>query len=759
MGSNNWLKIYFNKKLITRETENAKLIDIPGMEHQFWITNKLVKFDRESKEYYILYKADFTINIFNTKKVDDKWNKIDEKTVLLSSLVNSFKSYKEVSTSQSKHLIKYTSKTSYKIGFTDSNFNYISFWVPKSFVKKYDSKISICAPIDYKINISIQADEEKNIDYTGQELISYIRNEIDNLHIDKTKTPTLLETNKNISIASELKDSENSYSETSMLRTTTSLYAHQVKAVAKLLPSRYGALFMDMGTGKTRTAIELIKIRQNKISKFIWVTPVSLKHNVSIEIQKHTNLQSNDIYMFDSKTNDKNIPAKLAYIVGIESIGMSDRVFLALDSLIDDDSFIIVDESSFIKGNSKQSKRIIKSTQNTRYRLILTGTPISQGIIDLYNQIRFLSPKIFGYKSFYAFAHYHIRYSSRYENQILSYHNETYLAEMMKPYVYQVAKEECLTLPKKNYINKYFNMSTKQRTYYEEAKEELLFQVDISDFNATNIFRLFTRLQQIISGFFKDDNGEISQISNDRLDFLKDIIEEIDKDEKIIIWSKFIYDVKMISSLIQTLYGDESFVIYTGQQSEHEKSEAYNKFKNNIGTRFFIATQSSGAYGLTLTESSHVIFYNNTFKYSQRIQAEDRIHRIGQTRISNYINISCSNSIDIKIDNSIFEKANIVSDFKQEMEMIKDKKLKKALLSAIMDGNLELAEKIKLEDKKKNNTAAKRMEKMRRKRGVQKREEYLSNSLSQKRPWEDQGISRATWYRREQKERALKAIF
>lgn len=743
-----WFKLYINKKLITRETEKAKLIDIPGMEHQFWITNKLIKFSEGYSEYYILYKKDFTTNIFITKEVDGKWNRVDEKKVLLSSLADSFKSYEEISTMQSKHLIKCTSNTSYKIGFTDSSFNYISFWIPKSYIQKYSSYISISAPIDCKVKMSILNDNiEKSIEYSGKELISYIINELCKLSYSKTKAPKNLKPDKDISIAPELQDDKNSYSETSVLQTSTSLYEHQAKAVAKQLQTRYGALFMDMGTGKTRTAIELVKIRQNKITKFIWITPVSLKHNVSQEIQKHTNLKADDIYMFDDITDDRNVPKKLAYIVGIESISMSDRVYLALNALIDNDSFIIVDESSFIKGNSKQSKRIIKITQDTRYRLILTGTPISQGIIDLYNQIRFLSPKIFGYKSFYAFAHYHIKYSPRYENQILGYYNETYLAEKMKPYVYQVTKEECLTLPEKNYIDKYFYMSVEQRSYYEEAKEELLFQVDISDIDGTNILRLFTRLQQIVSGFYKHDDGEITKISSNRLDFLADIINEIDKDEKIIIWSKFILDVEMITQLLDVQYGEESFVAYTGQQTEYEKNEALHKFKDNNETRFFVATQSSGAYGLTLIQSSHAIFYNNTFKYSQRIQAEDRIHRIGQTKISNYINISCLNSIDIKIDNSIFKKANIVSDFKHEMEMIKDKKLKKALLNAIIDGNLELAEKIKFEDQKKSTTAAKRMEKMRRKRGVIKREEYLSNSLSSKEPWKIQGISRATWYR------------
>jgi len=83
--------------------------------------------------------------------------------------------------------------------------------------------------------------------------------------------------------------------------TTTSLLPHQVAAVDKIRPTRVGGLFMDMGTGKSRTAIELAKIRARKIDKVIWFCPVSLKDTVKHEIVKHTNCR--DIYVFDDKTN------------------------------------------------------------------------------------------------------------------------------------------------------------------------------------------------------------------------------------------------------------------------------------------------------------------------------------------------------------------------------------------------------------------------------------------------------------------------
>src|SRR5690606_2158590 len=89
---------------------------------------------------------------------------------------------------------------------------------------------------------------------------------------------------------------------------TTELHPYQQEAVAKLLPSRVGALFMDMGTGKTRTAIEFVRIRQNKIDRVVWFCPVSLKETIRAEIIKHTTCPVNAVYVFDDRTNERTVP-------------------------------------------------------------------------------------------------------------------------------------------------------------------------------------------------------------------------------------------------------------------------------------------------------------------------------------------------------------------------------------------------------------------------------------------------------------------
>lgn len=467
----------------------------------------------------------------------------------------------------------------------------------------------------------------------------------------------------------------------------TDLLPHQQAATERLMPSRIGALFMEMGTGKTRTAIEMIARRQERIGNVVWFCPVSLKETVRAEILKHTDTPPDQIHVFGQKTNERTLPTVFWYVVGIESMSASHRVILTVNKLIDENSMVIVDESSYIKGHaSARTSWITRVAEKARYRLILTGTPLSQGVVDLFSQMRFLSPKILGYRSFYSFAANHLEYSDKYPGLIVRSHNTAYLAAKIKPYVYQVTKEECLDLPDKLYHSQYFSMSWDQRAAYEEAKEEILREVDDEDFDSFTIFRLFTALQQIVCGFWnhidlKTKEETCHKFRHGRIDLLLDTIRQVPDQEKIIIWAKYQRDIESICDALTKVYGDGCVALFYGVLNEKRRADQVVKFRN--GARFFLATQSCGGHGLTLNEAHHVIFYNNAFKYSERLQAEDRCHRIGQAHPVTYIDIICSDSIDVRIDNALATKGNIVEAFKEEINRVKGNKSIKELIKGL----------------------------------------------------------------------------
>ena len=456
---------------------------------------------------------------------------------------------------------------------------------------------------------------------------------------------------------------------------------HQRSAVEKLTSIRLGALFMDMGTGKTRTAIEMILDRGERIDRVLWFSPVSLKHTIYQEILKHTDCSDTDIHVFNDKTSERTVPACFWYVVGIESMSSSNRVILTVNQLITTQSMIIVDESSYIKGHASwRAQRITRLSERARYRLILTGTPISQGVVDLFAQMRFLSPKILGYQSFYSFAANHLEYSDKFPGLIVRSHNTEYLAAKIQPYVYQVTKAECLDLPRKLYETRYFSMTAQQQEHYEQAKHEILMEIEDDDWDSYTIFRLFSALQQIVCGFWNRRQRidgrwlpvEHYELENSRPQVLLGVVQDIPADEKIIIWAKYQHDIQEIGRVLQLEFGEGCVAFFHGELNEKKRTEQIESFRN--GTRFFLATQNCGGHGLTLNEAHYVIFYNNAFKYSERLQAEDRCHRIGQEYRVTYADIQCSPSIDDRITDALATKGDVVQAFKREVDRVKDQK-------------------------------------------------------------------------------------
>lgn len=473
--------------------------------------------------------------------------------------------------------------------------------------------------------------------------------------------------------------------------TTTELLPHQAAAVQKVLPVRVSGLFMDMGTGKTRTTIELARRRCARIDHVLWICPVTLKQTIRQEILKHTDCAPEDIYIFGDRTESHTIPQdRLWYIVGVESFSSSDRVTLAANAIITENTFVVMDESSYIKGHlAIRTRRVTALAERAKYRTILTGTPLSQGIVDLFSQMYFLSPKILGYKSFYSFEANHLEYHPDHPGLVVKAHNVPYLAEKVKPYVYQCTKEECLSIPGKIYKSRWLCLSVEQEEAYGIAKAD--FEHDLEELKARYatydelpesfwrkasmlVFRLFTALQTIVCGFQnkRDKNGNIHlyEYENSRVEMLLDIIASIPAPEKVIIWAKYLRSIKEISAALREEYGSQAVAEYYGDLSDKQREAEKERFRKSA--RFLVATQSCGGHGLNLQFCHWQIFYANGFKYSERLQAEDRCHRHGQTRKVTYIDIFASDTIDERIDEALTRKSGLLESFRQEVKRIKD---------------------------------------------------------------------------------------
>ena len=471
---------------------------------------------------------------------------------------------------------------------------------------------------------------------------------------------------------------------------TTELMMHQQAAVDKLAGLRVGGLFMEMGTGKTLTIMRLACDRRRRIDKVVYFCPVALMDVVRAQLEQH--IAEPSIYVFDDKTRMGRIPEAWFYVVGVESIGQSDRVTLCANSLITDRTMVVLDESDTCKNHKAiRTQRLTRMSQRSRYRFIATGTPVGEGVVDLYAQMYFLSPDILGYKSFYSFAANHLEYSEDYKGLIVRSLNTDVIARKIEPYVYQVKKEECLELPDRQYLSRTFGMSHEQRELYRRAKEEILMSVPDEEIDSYVIFRLFTALREIVSGFWHrlpDPNPnhrwaeqfepEMIIVEHDRARMLTSVLREIPPTEKVIVWANFHHCIDQVVTVLSAEYGETAIAQFHG--GVENRDAEIDRWRGDA--RLLVATPQCGGRGLTLNEATYSIFYNNDFPYRKREQAEARNHRIGQTRKPTYIDLVARESIDDRIFTSLCKKENLVQAFKKELDKLK-KGGKKALLEAL----------------------------------------------------------------------------
>lgn len=445
----------------------------------------------------------------------------------------------------------------------------------------------------------------------------------------------------------------------------TKLFDHQQRAFSKLSKIKVGAAYMEMGTGKTRVALELIEKRfsENKIEHVLWLCPCSVKENLKRDIIKHTGEELTD----------------LITICGIETLSSSIKANIKLIDLVESKNcFLIVDESNLVKNHKAiRTRRITDLAEKCKYKLILNGTPLSRNEQDLFSQWYILDWRILGYKSFYSFSANHIEYDEMVRGKVRRTLNTDYLVEKIAPYSYQVKKSECLDLPEKTYDTIYYSLTKEQDEHYQKVADKLLFEVD--ELEPTTIYRLFTGLQNVISGFRVFTDGPKLQKElffknrwdNPRVQKLLEVVEQINEKEKIIIFCKYTQEIKDVIEVLTKKYGEGAAVEFTGEVNQKNRQKNILKFMNE--SRFFIANKECGAYGLNLQFCSYIIYYSNDWDYATRSQSEDRVHRIGQHNNVHIIDICAAYTLDESILKCLTRKENLVESFKNELDRTKDK--------------------------------------------------------------------------------------
>lgn len=410
----------------------------------------------------------------------------------------------------------------------------------------------------------------------------------------------------------------------------------QEKAFEKFSRLKCGALFMSMGTGKTKVALELAeyKYNQGKVDLILYIAPASVIRTGNIENER--------------KKWTPDLPITCATC---EGFGASDRIYLeVLEQVKNHKTFCICDESLFIKNiKAKRTKRIIDIGNCSEYRLILNGTPITKNIIDIWSQMEFLSPKILNmsfreYKD--TFCEYYVKAKSkRNKNRIRRQMNIPYLISLIEPYIYQAELD--IEYSKVFYTETY----SVNKDDYETYKEEIFNQYyDGEDLN-------FEAFSQKLQSYYTSQAEHLEAIQR--------VVDKIN--DKVIVFVKYIANIQDGAECIT--------------RKTKKRKEIIERFQNNEFKVLYIS-YGCGSFSLNLQFCKNIIFADMDWDYAKRIQAEGRIYRMDIEDNVHYYDVICGNSgLEEMILKCLHKKTNLLSEVKSEIEKIKgDKEKAKAFL-------------------------------------------------------------------------------
>jgi SNF2 family DNA or RNA helicase len=335
---------------------------------------------------------------------------------------------------------------------------------------------------------------------------------------------------------------------------------------------------------------------------------------------------------------------------------------------------LVCDESQRLKNpQAKRAKAVLSLAElSTAGRFILTGTPILQSPMDLFMQFRILdNGKTFG-KNWFAFRNawfhdenYRRKGTQSYFPKWVPRPNiESELTELVKSKAMRVLAKDCLDLPPLIRQTEETTMGAEQAKAYQEMLREYLTFVDSQHGPRAVVAQLAIvkalRLQQIVTGFVKTDSGEIVRFpSNPRLDRLKELIEELTPNNKIIIWSLFRENHQMIAELCVRL--KVAYREIHGDISHKGREQGMDEFRNDPNVKVMIANQGAGGVGVNLVEAKYAIYYSKGFKLEDDLQSRKRNHRGGSEMHDSVIQIDLvtRGTIDELINEALENKVQI----------------------------------------------------------------------------------------------------
>lgn len=476
----------------------------------------------------------------------------------------------------------------------------------------------------------------------------------------------------------------------------TEPFDHQDELFKRTRDLEHYGLLWEQGCAKSKPIIDTIAylFEADDIDAAIIVAPAGVERNwLSDELPKHlpdrVGVHTLSMVWQSRKSRTKYHAANFNALVKYKGLAI---LLISYDAFMTEVGkkavwrflrrrrcLFALDESDDIKTpKAKRTRSIVAAGKYAPYRRILTGTPADKPF-DIYSQLRFLDPGVWKRRdmaNFFAFKQHFAEWFTRSEakealgydpgyDKLIGYKNIDELASIIAGMTDRLLKEDVLDLPDKLYTKIYFDMTPRQQSLYAQLRDELEIELDdgrIVDGNLA-ITRLL-RLQQITCGYMVTDADEPIELCDDKNPRLEATVAFLERlNHPAIVWARFRHDIDQLMDAL----GDRA-CRYDGALNDDE-CEA-SKLAFNAGDKqYFVANTAKGSRGLTLNVAKTSVFYSNSFKLRDRLQAEARPHRPGQEGADHgkhgfgvlFADVLAAGTVDMKIVGNLRGKFNIAA--------------------------------------------------------------------------------------------------
>lgn len=437
------------------------------------------------------------------------------------------------------------------------------------------------------------------------------------------------------------------------------------------------ALLMEMGTGKTLLSIGIAGAlyQIGLVNRILVVCPLSICGVWEEEFQEFADYPFCMTVLKGTSAKKERLLKGLSdnglqvVVVNYESAWRIENALLSYNP-----DLIIADEGHKLKENrSRQSKGMHALGDKAKYKLLLTGTVITNRELDVFSEYRFLDQRIFG-SSFYAFRNRFFDMTG-YGNHIPVFRKSMTdeFLKRMHCIAYRVTKKECLDLPEIREEIRRIELEPKAMKMYRELEEDCYTELKSSEVSVPNVLTKLLRLSQLTGGHLTDDEHKTEAVSHAKLDALSDILDSaMEENQKVVVMARFVAEMDDIQEMLS-----KKCIGYAAVRGGvKDRDEEVRRFQEDPECRVFIGQIAAAGVGLTLTAAHIMVFYSLSYSSSDWDQAKARIHRVGQKQDCLYIYLIAKRTVDTKILRSLRNKVSLarmlVDDYRKGINPYKE---------------------------------------------------------------------------------------